>query len=65
MKNSVFSYHKERNCAYCAHNRSLKGTDCTLQSNKQPCELFEYDVFKRIPKKTPKLQSFDKTDFEI
>ncbi len=65
MRNSIFTYNKEKNCAYCAHNRSEKATDCALQSEKQPCDGFRYDVFKRTPKKTPQLQKFDKSEFEI
>lgn len=65
MRNSIFTYNKEKNCVYCAHNRAEKGIDCALQSEKQPCENFRYDVFKRTPKKTPKLQAFDKSEFEI
>ena len=49
MRNSIFTYNKEKNCAYCAHNRAEQGTDCALQSEKQPCENFRYDVFKRTP----------------
>ena len=58
MRNSIFTYNKEKNCAYCAHNRAEQGTDCALQSEKQPCEKFRYDVFKRTPKKTPKESKF-------
>ena len=65
MKNSIFTYNKEKNCAFCAHNRTDQAVVCVLHSDKQPCEKFRYDVFKRTPKKTPKLQQFSASEFEI
>ena len=65
MRNSIFTYQNKKDCAYCRHNDAKEGVVCALQSEKHPCDRFCYDVFKRIPKKTPKLQQFDKAEFEI
>ena len=65
MKKSIYTYDKQKNCAYCHYNESTQQVKCIKHSEKQPCEDFRYDVFKRKPKKSPKLQHFDKSEFEI
>ena len=67
MKNkSIFSYDKEPNCAYCVHNAGdEKRVHCALGGPAFPCESFRYDVFKRKPRQTPKLENFDSEDFSL
>lgn len=63
MKNkSIFSYDKSPNCDYCKFNE-VGG--CKLKSEKKPCGDFEYDVFKRQPRKSPAPMKFSAEDFEI
>ena len=66
MSNSIFTYDKEKSCSYCAFS-ALRGEAvvCTKGSEKQSCEQFRYDVFKRKPHKTPPLPTFEKEDFSI
>ena len=65
MKKSIYSYDTQKDCAYCRYNEGTLQVECLKHSQKQPCEDFSYDVFKRVPKKSPRLQSFDKSEFEL
>ena len=61
---SIYTYDKEKNCAYCAHN-SGEGEHIECVYGEKPCAHFSYDVFKRKPKRTPKLPQYDAKDFSL
>ncbi|MBQ3432258.1 MAG: hypothetical protein IJG23_05680 [Clostridia bacterium] len=65
MKKSIFSYDTAQNCTLCRYNEGTGEIRCTKGSAQQPCEWFCYDVFKRTPKKSPRLHTFEKKEFEL
>ena len=65
MKNeTIFSYDKTPRCEYCLFFEESAGT-CTQGMQTQPCESFKYDVFRRVPRRTPTLPAFDAEDFKV
>ena len=65
-KKSIFSYDKEPRCEYCRFSENEgEALICTLGGTAFACESFRYDVFKRKPRHSPKLQEYDAEEFML
>ena len=71
FKPKLFNKNIEPQCAYCEHGNASQDGNAVLckhrgiVSNYFSCNKFIYDPLMRIPKKTPDLPVFDKSDFEL
>ena len=72
MKKTVFNLENiEPACEYCQFGKPAPDGETVLCPRKGvvaksfKCRKYKYDIMKRVPKKAPKLQSFDKEDFSI
>jgi hypothetical protein len=63
---SLYNYDKEPNCEWCEFGTE-DGQDikCSVNDTLNKCQHFKYDVFKRKPTPSPKLQDFDYDDFNF
>lgn len=65
MTKTIYTYDKEARCEYCEHYSAGNEPSCKISDKCEPCQNFRYDVFKRKPRHSPKLQQFKKEDFTI
>lgn len=71
MRKKLFGNNIDPACAYCSYGRRSKDSQmilCEKQGVVSPCfycRKFHYSPFKRIPKRSPILPQFDKSDFEL
>ena len=67
----LFSADISPSCSYCKHGNFAKNkliVLCEKRGVMQPddfCNKFYYAPLKRIPKRKPKLTSFDPSDFQL
>lgn len=72
MKKTVYNTENiEPQCEYCVLGKPSPDGETVLCPKKgivrkdYSCRKYKYDVMKRVPKKAPKLQNFDKEDFSL
>lgn len=72
MKKTVFNTENiSPACAYCLIGKPAPDGETVLCPKKgvvakdYSCKKFKYDIMKRVPKKSPKLQSFSQEDFSL
>lgn len=67
----LFSNEISPSCSYCKYGdlsrdrRSILCAKCGVTQPGDFCKKFVYAPLKRVPRRAPKLQSFDPSDFEL
>ncbi len=60
---NFYKYDKNPNCEWC---RNAEDGICRLDKSQDCCDSYDYDIFKRVPKKQPDLSAeFSEEEFEL
>ena len=72
MKKTVFNTENiEPKCEYCQFGKLSADGETVLCPKKgvmnknSKCRKYRYDIMKRVPRRAPKLPSFEKDDFSL
>ena len=71
LRKNLFDKNIEPLCKYCSNSTELADNKFLICGNRgvvevdYSCKKFKYNPLKRVPKLEPKLQQFNKEDFEL